>query len=244
MNSPIKIKDPGAHGRTYTFNCTFGGLAALATAATLALSLFFVLGVLVGRGHRPESAIPPIERIMPTESAAVRPADEILKAEELQYSEQLAKKGPEAQLAKPIDAVERKAPEKAKAPDAKKGETSPAKPDAKAGAKPEAKPDAKPEAKPDAKAGAKSETKDPDTQRYDYTYQVASFPDQAEAQAFLKRVKAAGLKGSIENSTANGKPWHRVVVFFRGTPEETRGLKEKLGSLGAAKPLMRGKTPL
>jgi len=228
MNSPIKLKDPGAHGRTYTFNCTFGGLAALATAATLALSLFFVLGVLVGRGHRPESAIPPIERIMPTESPAARPADEILKAEELQYSEQLAKKGPEAQLAKPIDAVERKAPDKAKAPDAKKGETSPAKPEAKAGAKPD----------------AKAEAKDPDTQRYDYTYQVASFPDQAEAQAFLKRVKAAGLKGSIENSTANGKPWHRVVVFFRGTPEETRGLKEKLASLGAAKPLMRGKTPL
>jgi len=228
MNSSIKLKDPGAHGRTYTFNCTFGGLAALATAATLALSLFFVLGVLVGRGHRPESAIPPIERIMPTESPAARPADEILKAEELQYSEQLAKKGPEAQLAKPIDAVERKAPDKAKAPDAKKGETSPAKPEAKAGAKPD----------------AKAEAKDPDTQRYDYTYQVASFPDQAEAQAFLKRVKAAGLKGSIENSTANGKPWHRVVVFFRGTPEETRSLKEKLAALGASKPLMRGKTPL
>jgi len=229
MNSPIKIKDPGAPGRVYTFNCSFGELAVLATAVTLALSLFFVLGVLVGRGHRPESAIPQIERIMPTENVpSPGPSAEILKAEELQYSEQLAKKGPEAQLAKPIDAVERKAPDKAKAPDAKKGETSPAKPEAKAGAKPD----------------AKAEAKDPDTQRYDYTYQVASFPDQAEAQAFLKRVKAAGLKGSIENSTANGKPWHRVVVFFRGTPEETRGLKEKLASLGAAKPLMRGKTPL
>jgi len=227
MNSPIKIKDPGAPGRTYTFNCTFGGLAAMATAATLALSLFFVLGVLVGRGHRPESAIPQIERIMPTEAPVkAGPSAEILKAEELQYSEQLAKKGPEAQPAKPIDAVERKAPEKAKAPDkaadAKKGE----------------------KAKPEAKASAKPEAKDEDATRYDYTYQAASFPDENQAKAFLKRVKGAGLKASIENGTANAKPWFRVVVFFRGTPAETRGLKEKLAHLGVAKPLMRGKTPL
>jgi cell division septation protein DedD len=221
MNSPIKIKDPGAPGRIYTFNCSFGGLAVMATAATLALSLFFVLGVLVGRGHRPESAIPQIERIMPTEAIpSTGPSAEILKAEELQYSEQLAKKGPEAALTKSIDAEEKpKAPEKAAAP-----------------AKSEAKTSAKPEAKPEAKTE--------DNTRYDYTYQVASFPDESQAKDFLKRVKAKGLKASIENGTANAKPWFRVVVFFRGTPEETRGLKEKLAALGAAKPLMRGKTPL
>ncbi|MDO9633235.1 MAG: hypothetical protein Q7I92_15155, partial [Humidesulfovibrio sp.] len=134
MNSPIKLKDPGAPGRTYTFNCTFGGLAAMATAATLALSLFFVLGVLVGRGHRPESAIPQIERIMPTEAPLkAGPSAEILKAEELQYSEQLAKKGPEAQPTKPIDEVERKTPEKAKAPDKAKAPEKAA--DAKKGEK-------------------------------------------------------------------------------------------------------------
>ncbi|MDQ7836831.1 MAG: SPOR domain-containing protein [Humidesulfovibrio sp.] len=227
MNAPIKIKEPGSNGRTYSFSCSFAGLAAMATAATLALSLFFVLGVLVGRGHRPEAVIPPIERIMPTEAGAKpAPSDEILKAEELQYSEQLAKKGTEATLAKSIDAVEHKAPEKAK---------------------PEAKPDAKGNAKPDAKsntkAEAKPEAKDEDTQRYDYIYQAASFPDENQAKAFLQRVKGAGLKASIENGTANNKPWFRVVVFFRGTPNDTRGLKEKLAGLGVPKPLMRAKTP-
>lgn len=222
MNSPIKIKEPGAPDRTYTFNCSFGGLAAMATLATLALSLFFVLGVLVGRGHRPESAIPQIERIMPTEAIpSPGPSAEILKAEELQYSEQLAKKGPEATLSKSIDAEERpKAPEKAA--EVKKGEKAAA------------------PAKPEAKSEAKAE----DNTRYDYAYQVASFPDENQAKDFLKRVKAKGLKASIENGTANAKPWFRVVVFFRGTPEETRGLKEQLAALGAAKPLMRGKTPL
>jgi cell division septation protein DedD len=235
MNSPIKIKDPGAQGRTYTFNCTFGGLAAMATAATLALSLFFVLGVLVGRGHRPESAIPPIERIMPTENIApAGPSAGILKAEELQYSDQLAQKGSEAQPTKSIDAVERKAPDKARTPDkaadARKGEKSAAQ--------------VKPEAKAEAKASAKPAAKDADAGRYDYAYQAASFPDENQAKAFLKRVKASGLKASIENGTANGKAWYRVVVFFRGTPEETRGLKEKLGRLGVPKPLMRAKTPV
>jgi cell division septation protein DedD len=240
MNSPIKLKDPGAPGRTYTFNCTFGGLAAMATAATLALSLFFVLGVLVGRGHRPESAIPQIERIMPTEAPLKSgPSAEILKAEELQYSEQLAKKGPEAQPTKPIDAVERKAPEKAKAPDKAKAPEKAA--DAK---KSEKTAQAKPAAKSDAKPEAKASAKDEDTTRYDYTYQAASFPDEDQAKAFLKRVRGAGLKASIENGTANAKPWFRVVVFFRGTPAETRGLKEKLAHLGVPKPLMRGKTPL
>lgn len=233
MNAPIKIKDPGTHGRMYTFNCTFGGLAALATAATLALSLFFVLGVLVGRGHRPEAAIPPIERIMPTEGPArPGPSPEILKAEELTYSDQLAKKGPEAQPSRPIDSEERKAPEKPKA------EAQSPKAEAKAEPK-------KDEKKPDkAAAPDKQAAKDEDTRRYDYIYQAASFPDQNQATAFLKRVKGQGLKASIENGTANGQPWFRVVVFFQGTPADTRGLKEKLGALGVPKPLMRGKTPL
>ncbi|MDO9631061.1 MAG: SPOR domain-containing protein [Humidesulfovibrio sp.] len=229
MNSPIKIKDPGAPGRVYTFNCSFGELAAMATAVTLALSLFFVLGVLVGRGHRPESAIPQIERIMPTENVpSPGPSPEILKAEELQYSDQLAKKGPEATLSKSIDAEKPNASEKAVK--AKKGEKAAA--------------PAKASAKPDAKASAKPEVKAEDNTLYDYTYQVASFPEESQAKAFLKRVKAKGLKASIENGTANNKAWFRVVVFFRGTPEETRSLKEKLAALGAPKPLMRGKTPL
>jgi cell division protein FtsN len=177
---------------------------------------------------------------MPTEAGAKpAPSEEILKAEELQYSEQLAKKGTEATLAKPIDAVERKAPEKAK-PDAKPDGKS----DGKSDAKSDAKAAAKPGAKADSKAEAKVVAKDEDTQRYDYIYQAASFPDENQAKAFLKRVKGTGLKASIENGEANGKPWYRVVVFFRGTPAETRGLKEKLGGLGVPKPLMRAKTSI
>ena len=60
MSTPIKLKDPGSQGRTYTYSFTFGGLATLVASMALALTLFFVLGVLVGRGHRPEAALPPV----------------------------------------------------------------------------------------------------------------------------------------------------------------------------------------
>lgn len=223
MNAPIRLKDPSASAKTYSFSFSFGGLAALLTAFTLALTLFFVLGVLVGRGHRPEAVLPPVARIMPTEAPAKQVA-EVLKPEELGYSEQLGKKNDPPAPARPIDKVERKAPEK----------TAAAKKDEK---KPEPKAD-------DKKAKAKKDEKpDPDTKRYDYAYQAASFPDLNQAKAFLKKVKGQGLKADIESGDTGGKAWHRVVVFFQGTPTDTRGLKDKLASLGANKLVMRSKTP-
>ncbi len=226
MNSLNKSKPPGAPVKTYTFICTSAGLMTLVGAAALTLSLFFVLGVLVGRGHRPESAIPPIERMMPKEqpAAAAGPSTEILKAEELQYSDQLAKKGTETQPSKSIDATERKTPEPAKTPD-------------KAA-------DAKKSTEAKTKAEAKAKAKTGDGPRYDYVYQAGSFPDENQAKAFLKRVKATGLKASIETDTVNAKPLYRVVVSFRGKPLETREIKAKLGTVGVPKPLMRSKTPI
>ncbi len=222
MNAPIRLKDPSASAKTYSFSFSFGGLAALLTAFTLSLTLFFVLGVLVGRGHRPEAVLPPVARIMPTEAPAKQVA-EVLKPEELGYGEQLGKKNDPPAPARPIDKVERKAPEK-QAAAAKKDEK---KPEPKAGDK-KAKKDDKP---------------DPDSKRYDYAYQVASFPDLNQAKAFLKRVKGQGLKADIESGDTGGKAWHRVVVFFQGTPTDTRSLKDKLAALGAQKLLMRSKTP-
>lgn len=223
MNAPIRLKDPSASAKTYSFNFSFGGLAALLTAFTLALTLFFVLGVLVGRGHRPEAVLPPVARIMPTEAPAKQVA-EVLKPEELGYSEQLGKKNDPPAPARPIDKVERKAPEKP-APTAKKDEAK------------------TPDRKDDKKAKKDEKPADPDTKRYDYAYQAASFPDMEQAKGFLKRVKGLGLKADIESGETGGKAWHRVVVFFQGTPTDTRGLKEKLASLGANKLVMRSKTP-
>lgn len=240
MTTPIKLRDPHNQGRSYTYSFTFGGLATLVAALTLALTLFFVLGVLVGRGHRPEAAVPPIARIMPTEPSANADSAEILKAEELQYGESLAAKGTEPTPSKPIDQVERKAPEKAKAPEGDKKAAEKKSTD-KAAEKLAEKKTA--EAAKTAEKEADKEA-EKDTKRYDYIYQAGSFPEQEQAKSFLKKVKAAGLpKASIETGTVGGKPWYRVVVPFQGTPIETRGLKTKLGGIGVTKIVMRSKKP-
>jgi len=235
MNAPIRLKDPNASGRQYTFNLGFGGMAALVTVFTLALCLFFVLGVLVGRGHRPETAVPVVAGMMPREPLS-RPAPppEVLRAEELDYSEQLGRKHEGPAPSRPIDSLERK-PQVAKAE--QKAEKSP---ETKTGQKP-AKPADKAPAKPTQKQA--EQKPDPDTQRYDYAYQAATFPDADSAKAYLKRVKSLGLKGDIESGDTGGKAWHRVVVFVQGTPTDTRGLKEKLASIGAQKLVMRSKAP-
>lgn len=238
MNAPIRIKDPNSSGRQYSFTLGFGGMAVLVTGLTLALCLFFVLGVLVGRGHRPETAVPVVAGIMPKESMA-KPMPEVLKPEELGYSEQLGKKHEGPSPSRPIDPTEHKAPEKK---DAKKDAKLAAEKlaDKKTAAKAAEKPVEKPGEKKDAKAAEKP---DPDTRRYDYAYQAATFPDPESAKGYLKRVKNLGLKGDIESGTTDGKSWHRVVVFFQGTPTDTRALKEKLASIGAQKLVMRSKTP-
>jgi cell division septation protein DedD len=196
------------------------------------------------------------------------PAPEVLKAEELGYSEQLGKKHdgptpsrgidshePKAQDKKPEPKTEPKPEQKtadktakpaASASDKAAAKLADQKADQKPGQKPGQKAEQKPGQKPtdpkaqDKKAGEKP---DPDTQRYDYAYQAATFPNAESAASYLKRVKSLGLKGDIESGNTDGKAWHRVVVFFQGTPTDTRSLKEKLAGIGAQKLVMRSKTP-
>jgi len=267
MNAPIRIKDPSASNRLYSFSLGFGGMAVLVTVLTLALCLFFVLGVLVGRGHRPETAVPVVAGIMPKEPLVTHGrAPEVLKAEELGYGEQLGKKHdgplpsrgidshePKAQDKKPDQKPEQKSDQKAADKTPKPGATASDKAaaklaDQKAGQTPGQKPGQKPAAPKaqDKKAAAAlkpGDKPDPDTQRYDYAYQAATFPNPESAASYLKRVKSLGLKADIESGETGGKAWHRVVVFFQGTPTETRALKEKLASIGAQKLVMRSKTP-
>ena len=83
-----------------------------------------------------------------------------------------------------------------------------------------------------------------DTQVYDYVYQIASLQDPNAALRFKNKVSKLGLKVEVTVVRSNSKVWHRVVVHFRGMPEETRGMKEKLEQVGVKKPLMTSKKPI
>ena len=92
-----------------------------------------------------------------------------------------------------------------------------------------------------AKLAAEREEKEG---RFSYVYQVASLADIQSATRYRDHVRSIGLNAEITQGEGGGKTWHRVVVHFKGKPEDTREMKAKLKSIGVDKPLLRSKLPL
>lgn len=245
--------------RTYSYTFSLPQLVGLGGGLTAALTVFFVLGILIGRGYRPEAEVPELARIMPAPPApgsVVQEEPKVLKPEELHYMEQLTQ-GSTAKAPK----VEKPKPEAAKAPEAK---PEPAKAKAEDRTKAEEKAKAieavraeekakteaaaKAEAAKAAKA-AKAEPKSVEAkvvngeQVFDYVYQAAAFRERGQAEDLRRRVESTGLKAAVESATENGTTWHRVVVLYRGTPSSTDTMREKLYSIGLGRPIMKSKQP-
>jgi cell division protein FtsN len=234
--------------RTFNLTLTIPGLTAWAVGLVVLLSSFFALGVVVGRSYRPRAVVltqpsdPAAGKVLAApdpqpnatakEAPAPAKAETVLKPEELQYMERLKHK-PEtpaqAPAAKAVDKPQPGAKDNAKdaAKDAKKSGA-----DKKDAADKNA---AKDKAKKDA-ANA-----DPEQQLYNYQYQVASFKKQDVAEDMRKKVAKLGLDTVVQAGADNGQSWYRVVVRFSGKPEDTRGLKEKLATIGVSKPILLSK---
>lgn len=209
-------KMPGEH-KTWTFTLSMPGLITACGSALVALTLFFILGLLVGRGYQPEKNIPQLAAHMP--GTSTEPETKVLKAEELTYPETLAKqpKGP----VKEEEAAEQK---KEKQAADKKASTAEA---PKAAAK-----KAEAEKAKTLKAGEKV---------YDYAYQAASFRKEEMAVSLRDKLVAAGLNVSIESAETGKGSWFRVLVNHRGTPESTNQMKAVLSRFGIERPLMKRK---
>ncbi|QJB56377.1 SPOR domain-containing protein [Pseudodesulfovibrio sp. zrk46] len=223
-DSKFKVKIPklNASQKTYDFSLSLPGMISAVGAGVLALTFFFIMGILIGRGYRPETDVPQLNEIMPSKQhgqVAEQPKPEILKPEELEYPERLKEK-PETMMA----------------------ETAPA-PAPKPVAKPEPKPEPKVEAKPaDAE---KPETFTPEVNYgepvFDYVYQVASFKKADMADALSAKLVAAGLRTNISSGDVKGTTWHRVQVLHHGTPASTNDMKAVLAKFGIKKPLLKKK---
>ncbi len=231
-----KDKDDGAP-RRFTFSFSTPGVVSLAVVAVAALAWAFVLGVLVGRGYKPEQAVPELARIMPdAERNATAPAPEkpeapgVLKAEELHFYDNLNKK-PGEEAATEAEAPAPKPKPAPKAEPAKAAEAAPQAPPAQA--EPAPAPKAEP-AQAQAESGA----------RFAYVYQVGSLRDPEDAGRYAAKLRKLGLTTSIEAAEVGGATWHRVMVHFQGTPQETDALKDILATLGITKPIMKSKKPL
>ncbi len=255
-----------------------GKVTALCVLAVFAVAWAFVLGVVVGRGYRPETAVPEIDRIMPAPPAQNQTADlGVLKPEELNYMDQLSKTpsmppkaaqaAREASEKAAREAAEKAAKKKAEAARATRTETpkdakSPGKDAGRTAAKTaqppapdgvtaqKAVPAPAPAAMqvqkspPQAAKVPEAASADEAGRRFAYVYQVAAVDNPAGAQALANKIRTTGLFATVEATSVNGKTWHRVLVQFRGTPDETREMKERLATVGVDRVIMKSKSPL
>jgi cell division protein FtsN len=236
------------HGesRKIRFELSPFALVALGVVLLLGLVWVFILGVLLGRGYHPESAVPEIARMMPSGQAEIQgEADPVLKPEELGYMDEVAK--PDQGSAP--ESTPQPAREPAQA-DAKKPD-GPA-PEAAANRQQEVPPrerldilgpGADPASPPAEDSGQRDAPATVDQQTYLYVYQVASFRDRKAADALQDRIRALDYQAGLEEATVNGTTWYRVIVYFRGRPVDTRRLKADLEKAGIDRVLMRTKKP-
>ncbi len=244
--------------RTYSYTFSLPQLVGLGGGLAAALTVFFVLGILIGRGYRPEAEVPELARIMPTPPApgsVVQEEPRVLKPEELHYMEQLTQgstaKAPKAEKKDEPKAAEAKPEAKPKAEDKAKAAEERAKAIEAVRAEEKAKTEAaakaaKPRPAEPRPAEAKAAEAKPANgeQVFDYVYQAAAFREKGQAEDLRRKVEATGLKAAVQSANENGATWHRVVVLYRGTPSSTDGMREKLYSIGLGRPIMKSKQPV
>jgi cell division protein FtsN len=239
--TPPKVRIPKLNrpGRTWDFSLTLPGMISAVGAGILALTFFFVMGILIGRGYRPETDVPPLGQLMPqSEHGQLGTEPEkptILQAEELDYPERLKASPdkimdthpaetalkPPAQTPAQIQVQQAQAPQPATQP-------VPAQPIQTQSAPPQAAP-----------ATGADQSGEP---VFDYIYQVASFRQKDMAQGLADKLAAAGLRTGVESGEVSGATWHRVQVFHQGTAASTGSMRALLAKFGIDKPLLRKKT--
>lgn len=217
MKFEMKSKNNRAAGssRRYSFEVSLPGLVGIGSALLLGLVWVFIFGVLVGRGYDAGAAVADSENPTPMETA------EVIPPEDLTFFDQLQDRPAPAQQAN----------------DQAAQETAAAEPQSEVRQSVETPP-AQDQAPPEP-----ADTASSDNQIYDYLYQVASFRNEQSANALRDRVQGLGLRAEVERSDNGGQIWYRVNVRFQGRPEDTRAMKEKLGTLGLDHPLLRSKVP-
>lgn len=228
--SKFKVKIPklNASRKSYDFSLSLPGMISAVGAGVLALTFFFVMGILIGRGYRPESDVPQLGQMMPSKehgALVIDPIPEVLTAEELDYPERL-----KATPAKVMDDPTTEATEGAKKIEKPKPEkkTDTAAKDDKGPEKPEVF------TPTPAKPGEKV---------FNYIYQAASFKKADMAEALSAKLAASGLRTNIESGEAKGATWYRVQILHHGTPSSTAEMKAVLAQHGIKRPLLRKKTP-
>jgi cell division protein FtsN len=242
---------------------TAGGFVMLC----LGYAVVFFLGVVMGRGYVPESAIPELAGLMPEASVPAAPR---IVPEEEHPADPDALPEPPAPVAPPgrdedapftradLDYRDRLKDRRQSAPPSRgvnghreetgrKARVGDRKTDGGGAARTRKSESATtPEnAGAPAKSGkTRAQPTEPAAEIYRYVYQVASYRDRVSCDGFAQRLRAAGYAARTEQSEGGGVTWFRTVVEFTGRPDDTEVLREKLKGAGAPGALLRSKTPV
>jgi cell division protein FtsN len=202
------------------------GLLGLGTVGTLVMAWAFILGILVGRGYKPESVIPDLGRaVSPLSSTMTKdPPRTVLQPEELRFFETLQERGNQ-----PIPSVPRRS-------EPPRAQTTPR------STVQEAQQPAQAQSAPTVQAPPAVVA--PSTPQFEFVYQVASFQNNTQARALQQSIIASGISATVESSIVNGRQWYRVLVFVRGSQAEAEHAKTQLQRLGIADPFLRAKKSL
>lgn len=259
----FNVSKPPEGPRKFTFEFTGPGLISVVVVAVLGVVWLFILGVLVGRGYKPENAVPQVAQIMPTAPPAAQQETQepptVLKPEELHFQDTLqGKKPPEtvtvdSSAPKPADA----APQGGAAPLPAPAAPAPGAPATAAPVAATAALEKTPaplpkgkvataKAEPDKKAlqaepAKPKDAKESKSQKYACTYQVSALDKKAQADSEADRLRKKGLKTSVEEVKVGGKTIYRVMAHVRGTDAE---IKQALEKTGTKKPILRDKKSL
>lgn len=244
--------------RKFSFEMSMSGVISVGIVVVLGMCWVFILGILVGRGYRPEAAVPQIAQMMPTADprqaeGAPQAAPSVLKPEELQFMEGLQDKDGEVVA----DSTQKAPADGKKGPPLKSRELTDGRsaplgaaavataipaPAAAAKAVP---PAPRPASGEDARTKAKIDPKSPfekkDGGRFVATYQVASFPAKDQAESMAKKLAQKGVAATIQEASSNNRPVYRVKIQIKGTEAEIADGLKRTGEKG---PILLGKKPL
>jgi cell division septation protein DedD len=253
--------------RKFSFEISMSGVVSVGIVVVLGMCWVFILGILVGRGYRPESAVPQIAQMMPTtettlpDNTTTAAPPSVLKPEELQFMDLQDKEGEVV-----ADSTQKSSADGKKSPPLKSRDlidarsapmgsavaaTSVAAVPAKNAPQPSIAPIPAAKAAPTPKApsedahAAKSKV-DPKapfekTSRYTATYQVASFPAREQADTLVKNLTKKGITASIQEAKSNKSTVFRVNIQIKGTEAD---IAEGLKKTGEKGPILLGKKPL
>ena len=246
MNIPDKppAEKRTAHKRTITVTLSIPAVISSIIALCIGLTWVFFLGIILGRGHTPEARIPELERIMPQAQTAQAPQVVTPAPHTPAPPAPTAQETAEAQRNTVIDQGDlgyRESLKPSPPPRGQRQNTKPGQPGAsqkpQAGAKPETAGGKSVAGKPaDNKPSGKE-------QAFNYVYQVAAYKDAPSSDKMAEKLKKTGIQARTQKEVEDGKTWFKTVVDFRGTPDDTNGLRTKLSAHGIKRLILKSKVP-